>query len=60
MVMNNISKGSCVSRGERCSIDQNPPHKKGVLREDHLILTGGGGLALFGNKYSDLENAGNK
>ena len=21
---------------------------------------GGGGLALFGNKYSDLENAGNK
>ena len=20
----------------------------------------GGGLALFGNKYSDLENAGNK
>ena len=31
-----------------------------VLGDDHLILRGGGGLALFGNKYSDLENAGNK
>ena len=30
------------------------------LGDDHLILRGGGGLALFGNKYSDLENAGNK
>ena len=28
------------------------------IRDDHLIL--GGGLALFGNKYSEHENAGNK
>ena len=32
-----------------------------ILGDDHLILRGGGGgLALFGNKYSDLENAGNE
>ena len=31
-----------------------------TLGDDHLILRGGGGLALFGNKYSDLKNAGNK
>ena len=29
------------------------------LGDDHSILRGEG-LALFGNKYSDLENAGNK
>ena len=33
-----------------------------VLGDDHLILRGGGGggLALFGNKYPALENAENK
>ena len=31
------------------------------LGDDHLILMGGGGgLELFANKYSDLENAENK
>ena len=30
------------------------------LGDDHLILRGVGGLALFGNKYSDIENAENK
>ena len=30
------------------------------LGDDHLILRGGGGLALFGNKYSDPKYAGNK
>ena len=30
-----------------------------TLRDDHLILRGGGG-ALSGNKYSDLENYENK
>ena len=27
------------------------------LGDDHLILKGGGGLALFGNKYSDPKSS---
>ena len=42
MVMNNISKGSCVSRGggggERCSIDQKPPLIKKVYRKVNKYL----------------------
>ena len=39
MVMNNISKGSYVSRGgERCSIDQKPPLIKKVYHKVNKYL----------------------
>ena len=38
----------------------NDAAEKKKLRGRPFDSEGGGGLALFGNKYSDLENAGNK
>ena len=41
MVMNNISKGSCVSRGGgggRCAIDQKPPLIKKVYHKVNKYL----------------------
>ena len=37
-------------------------HRKifSVFRGRPFDSEGGGGLTLFGNKYSDLDNAGNK